>query len=206
MYQLALPYFPGNEKLKNKMKNLEERIRAKKQADSSTVHPSETSRAQPSHLMAPLRQERNTSTQAARKQDDEDDEFAPVQEADDDDYASDNSFRYKSRVSRKPKKVAKKLPIFRDGADSPDPLAITPQCVEHTPRTSHLLRIINSKDVSKIKALKGVGTKKADMIVNCLVEMEDEEVRDLESLALLKGVGGRTVENMRLGLSVDVSF
>jgi DNA uptake protein ComE-like DNA-binding protein len=54
--------------------------------------------------------------------------------------------------------------------------------------------------------LKGVGTKKADAIVNCLSEQGNEEVRDLESLALLKGVGGRTVENMRTGLSMDYDF
>jgi DNA uptake protein ComE-like DNA-binding protein len=212
MYQMALPYFPGNEKLKTKMRNLEERIRVKREAStvknvSALVHSVSTSEAisiqtQPSRLMAPLRAEKKQAkATVAQKDENEDDDFAPrVESEDDESYASDGSFQYRAKGSRKPKKVAKKLPVFRDVS------AAGRQSGEQTPRTAQLLRIINSRDVGRIKALKGVGTKKADAIVNCLVEMEDEEVRDLESLALLKGVGGRTVENMRLGLTVDVGF
>jgi hypothetical protein len=36
--------------------------------------------------------------------------------------------------------------------------------------------------------------------------MDDAEVLDLESLAMLKGVGGKTVENMRMGLTVSVGY
>jgi DNA uptake protein ComE-like DNA-binding protein len=68
------------------------------------------------------------------------------------------------------------------------------------------LKIINSRDINQIKALKGVGAKKADGIVNCLVEMDDAEIWDLESLAMLKGVGGKTVENMRIGLTPSVGY
>ena len=35
-----------------------------------------------------------------------------------------------------------------------------------SPRTIHLLSIINSRDVSQIKLLKGVGAKKAEAIVD----------------------------------------
>jgi hypothetical protein len=34
------------------------------------------------------------------------------------------------------------------------------------------------------------------------MEMNNAEVQDLASLAMLKGVSGKTVENMRMGLSV----
>jgi DNA uptake protein ComE-like DNA-binding protein len=78
--------------------------------------------------------------------------------------------------------------------------------VHQTPRTTHLLKIINSRDINQIKALKGVGAKKADGIVNCLIEMDDVDIQDLESLAMLKGVGGKTVENMRMGLTVNVGY
>lgn len=210
MYQMALPYFPGNEKLKTKMRNLEERIRIKREGNvakhvSAPLHTASISgnisiQTQPSSLMAPLKAAKKPAKPASplREEVEEDDEYAPKDESDDDEpYASDGSFQYRSKASRsKPKKTTKKLPIFRDAPPSGD----------QTPRTAQLLRIINSRDVGQIKALKGVGTKKADAIVNCLVEMEDEEVRDLESLAMLKGVGGRTVENMRLGLTVDVGF
>jgi DNA uptake protein ComE-like DNA-binding protein len=71
--------------------------------------------------------------------------------------------------------------------------------------------------VSQIKLLKGVGAKKAEAIVDCLCEMDqaslgtgDEmttdqphfQVSSLAELSTLKGVGVRTVENMRNGVLV----
>jgi hypothetical protein len=136
-----------------------------------------------------------------RDESDHEDEFAPPPESDHEpSYASDDSFHYKPKAARKPKKTTKKLPIFRDEADTSHNYA------ERTPRTTHLLKIINSRDVNQIKALKGVGAKKADGIVSCLIEMDDAEVLDLESLAMLKGVGGKTVENMRMGLTVSLGY
>ncbi|RMZ73676.1 kinesin family [Pyrenophora seminiperda CCB06] len=155
------------------------------------------------------------ATKAEAKDDSDDDnndeEFAPPPPSDhEDDYASDDSFQYKLKATaaaarkqqqqqQQPKKTSRKLPIFRDSAATTTSTHMNP--AEQTPRTSQLLKIINSRDVIKIKALKGVGAKKADSIVNCLMEMDDAEILDLESLAMLKGVGGKTVENMRLGLS-----
>jgi DNA uptake protein ComE-like DNA-binding protein len=153
--------------------------------------------------MAPLRADKKPSKpkMVYRDEAENDNEFAPPPASDhEDSYASDDSFQYKPKTARKPKKTSKKLPIFRDDADTSQNPA------EQTPRTSHLLRIINSRDINQIKALKGVGAKKADGIVNCLVEMDDAEVLDLESLAMLKGVGGKTVENMRMGLTVAVGY
>ncbi|KAF2147452.1 uncharacterized protein K452DRAFT_293866 [Aplosporella prunicola CBS 121167] len=82
-----------------------------------------------------------------------------------------------------------------------------------TPRTQRLLHIINTRDLAQIKLLKGVGAKKAEAIVNCLCEMdgavgadqsEERLITDLEQLGGLKGVGFKSVENMRLGLGVAV--
>lgn len=223
MYQMALPYFPDNERLRAKMRTLEERIRKKREAEmhrhSAPVEvpaPIVPPRAQPSKMMAPLKAVKKqpeptmTETIEPPPAPADDDDFVPAAESDEDDaYASDASFQYKTKTSRnrKPKKTTttKKLPIFRDVDDSTAAAApAAPIRGDQTPRTAHLLRIINSRDVAQIKALKGVGTKRADAIVNCLVEMEEDEIRDLESLAMLKGVGGRTVTNMRMGISVDV--
>ena len=215
MLQLALPFFPGNEKLKGKIKACEDRIRAKREAErnalisattTATMTSTLTSILPPSNLMAPLKSEKvQPKSKSIEKDDPEDEDFAPAVESDHDaSYASDSSFKFK-KAARKPKKASKKLSIFRDSNDAPE-CTESLSLGEQTPRTVQLLRIINSKDLNQIKALKGVGTKKADAIVSCLLDMEDEEVRDLESLAMLKGVGGRTVENMRTGLSVDYSF
>ncbi|CAA9956840.1 Kinesin protein [Pyrenophora teres f. maculata] len=234
MYQLAQPFFPDNAKLESKMKTLEDRIRAKREENATvTKHVSAPVSASvpavpvelPSHtiaptssLMAPLKAPKpkpkpkpKWATKAEAKDDSEDDEeFAPPPPSDhEEDYASDDSIQYKPKAAaRKPKKTTKKLPIFRDAATTPTKTTTTTSInlAEQTPRTSQLLKIINSRDVIKIKALKGVGAKKADSIVNCLMEMDDAEIMDLESLAMLKGVGGKTVENMRLGLSASVDY
>jgi DNA uptake protein ComE-like DNA-binding protein len=56
--------------------------------------------------------------------------------------------------------------------------------------------------------LKGVGAKRAEAIANCLCDLEvgggGEEgiVESLGQLGRIKGVGGRLVENMRLGMAV----
>jgi len=246
MYQLALPFFPGNEKLRKKMKAIEERLKSKRDAEKSTsvfekVLPTSTSvSSAPSTLLSlpllaptanpPTTKEEKRDERRKEKprklalepplpsHDTSDDDFAPLPASPDasDSYTSDSSFRYRSKARKAPKPKAKKVPVFRDeppafnlpsshalhASHASHPAQVT-NPGEQTPRTVQLLRIINSRDVSRIRALKGVGAKKADAIVSCLVEMEEEEVRDLESLALLKGVGGRTVENMRLGLSMD---
>ncbi|EDU41298.1 Kinesin protein [Pyrenophora tritici-repentis] len=242
MYQLAQPFFPDNAKLESKMKTLGERVRAKREENTTATRhvsapvsasvpaadpvdlPSHTIAPTSSLLMAPLKAPKpkpkpkpKWATKTEAKDDSEDDEeFAPPPPSDhEDDYASDDSIQYKPKAAaRKPKKTTKKLPIFRDAATTPTKTTATTTVnpAEQTPRTSQLLKIINSRDVIKIKALKGVGAKKADSIVNCLMEMDDAEIMDLESLAMLKGVGGKTVENMRLGLglglglSVDYDF
>jgi DNA uptake protein ComE-like DNA-binding protein len=207
MYRLAQPFFPGNAKLGSKIRSLEDRIRASKE-DTAAKHVSAPVSlalppAAPSNLMAPLKPTEKVSKpkMVSRNEPESEDDFAPPPESDHEaSYASDDSFQYKPKTARKPKKTNKKLPIFRDDADA------SHNSVERTPRTTHLLKIINSRDINQIKALKGVGAKKADGIVSCLVEMDDAEVLDLESLAMLKGVGGKTVENMRMGLTVSVGY
>jgi DNA uptake protein ComE-like DNA-binding protein len=217
---MAQPFFSGNEKLKAKITACEDRIRAKKEAERDALISAATESAMTSisstsvsvppqlNLLAPLKPEKKSKVIV--KDDEEDDEFAPVVESEHDaSYASDTSFKFKNKkAARKPRKMTKKLPVFRDTGDNPSISFATPaiQSGEQSPRTTQLLRIINSRDINQIKALKGVGTKKADAIVSCLFEQDNEEVRDLESLALLKGVGERTVENMRTGLSVDYEF
>lgn len=225
MYHLAEPYFPGNDKLQAKMKSLEDRIRAKREAEQKHMSapvmsaptmpaPSVTdpfvaapvAAAPAPSRMAPLKAEKKASRPKMVFRDDavsedEDEEFAPPPPSDHeaDSFASEESFVAKPKAARKPRKTTKRLPVFRDDVDTsaPPPGA-------QTPRTERLLGIINSRDVNQIKGLKGVGLKKADAIVNCLMEMDNAEVHDLASLALLKGVSGKTVENMRMGLGTVV--
>ncbi|EFX05205.1 kinesin family protein [Grosmannia clavigera kw1407] len=97
-----------------------------------------------------------------------------------------------------------------DDADDEAPL---------TPRKKHLLDIVNSRDVARIRSLAGVGAKKARDLVAYLDGHEDREdashdvfecispvsTRRIGSLAELRnvpGMGGRTVERACAGLVV----
>lgn len=217
MFQLALPYFPGNARLESKISKLEDAIRTKREAASRPAEPVEPTLPIPSSRMAPLPAKRKPARvdppSDADSSSDEDASFAPpsspAHDASFASYASDTSFTYK-KASRKTKPsstaTSKKLPIFRDTttttSSSSLPLPSSSQPGSHTPRTTRLLSIINTRDVTQIKALKGVGAKKADAIVSCLFDMADEEIRDLGALAGLKGVGGKSVESWRVGLGV----
>jgi hypothetical protein len=109
----------------------------------------------------------------------EDDEY---HDAPDDDYEDEDGFRCK------PKHKKIKVKAF-DG-----PI---------TPRAQQLLAIINTRDVSQIKQLKGVGAKKAEAIVEALGADTHHDLANLAEVARLKGVGVKTVENMRVGLALE---
>jgi DNA uptake protein ComE-like DNA-binding protein len=170
MYQLALPFFQGNEKLSRKIYALQDKIQRKKDEESLSVQ---------------FSQEISQTQRTYTYNDSNDDDYAYEEDADVNE--ADGSFQY---TKLKPKKAKIKPSVYHDGAP--------------TPRTQHLLRIINSRDLSQIKLLKGVGAKKAEAIVNSLFDMDDSEdgnlVTDLEQLGALKGVGWKTVENMRVGV------
>lgn len=79
----------------------------------------------------------------------------------------------------------------------------------HTPRTKRLLEIINTRDVGQIRLLRGVGSKKAESILEALptgdeLDEQARRVSSLEQLGRLKGVGPKTVDSMRLGLAGGV--
>jgi DNA uptake protein ComE-like DNA-binding protein len=188
MYQLAQPFFPNNEKLANKIASLQEKARRKRE-DSGHTNTSFTQQAEPHITHFPSKKSK------AIYDDRNDDDFrAPPEE---DLEEADGSFVFKPAKRKAAPKM--KLAVFRDenvpSMDGPP-----------TPRTQHLLSIINSRDVSQIRALKGVGAKKAEAIVSSLCEMDEGDegafISDLQQLGGLKGVGSKTVENMRIGLCV----
>jgi hypothetical protein len=183
MYQLALPYFPDNQKLAQKMLKLQEKIDRKEE------------------------QRRPRSIGGVPLLEDGDEDYLPSTHDQDD---QDESVFTKPRSTRPP--IRRNLSVFRDettpqtqattDSDSEDELAqsLINTGPDQTPRSKHILRIINSRDVAQIRLLKGVGAKKAEMIVNALCEMDDE-VRHVGELGRLKGVGVKGVERMREGLA-----
>jgi hypothetical protein len=222
MYQLAMPHFPGNEKLMRKVVALQDRMRAKEAAAAGVVAEDEehvpvvVQEAAPKHLSRP-------ATRPLRKPapaDDEDLSYHELQQPNTAHSDSEEEFTYRPRTTIRRTKVSRAAPapLAVDSEEDEVVATITPphthhNSIEHqTPRTKHLLAIINSRDVSQIKLLKGVGAKRAEAIANCLCDLEvggggggEEERRVVESLGELgriKGVGGRLVENWRLGMAV----
>lgn len=206
MYQLAMPHFPGNEKLARKVAALQEKIAAKKV---------EVRKSEP--MLAPVvHAEKHISKRKPRMQDDESYHEAKDDYATRDDDEEEFSYRPRTKIRRPhnsnlnrttpvPSLLYPNLPPEparqRSEDDSEDELALG--SMAQTPRTRQLLHIINSKDIGQIKLLKGVGAKKAEAIVNCLCDLEeDARVTSLGQLGSMKGVGMKTVENMRVGLVV----
>ncbi|MCJ1265420.1 hypothetical protein MMC22_005297 [Lobaria immixta] len=204
MYSMAKEYFPNNTKLEMKIDRLrkvvQEKLQEKKQNDgigkecqSRALIPQVQTRGEYQRSEAPRSDDPNP-------QDDEEyhDACEPVSDAE---YETAESFQSKSRPTknwrRPPAKVT--IPAFNDACEADG---------AQTPRTKHLLAIVNTQDARQIRLLKGVGAKKAEAILEGLYWSDDgsgEERRKLQSLgqlAGLKGVGVKTVDNMRLGLKL----
>jgi DNA uptake protein ComE-like DNA-binding protein len=185
MYRLALPFFPRNEKLAAKIAALEEKLNPQPQV---TAEVQVAGRGSILSIKKPAKMAR---THAAI-----DENYKIFEHEDEDDY--DDSY---IGLKRKRAMATPKMAVLKDDNTFADENAI-PDRIQ-SPRTSHLLSVINSRDVGQIKLLKGVGAKKAEAIVDCLCEMgEVDQVRSLSELGRLKGVGLKTVQNMRSGVFV----
>lgn len=194
MYELALPHFEGNAKLASKINMLKERISSKKEPSEPAIRAAAEHPAQ-----------RKKKAVYDDPQDDDYHEDFQAGADDDGEYDSDRPTKTKS----KPKTTLRK-PTFAFTSLKPpssDPfipqtasLATETDWSSASPRTSHLLQVINSRDVAQIKGLKGVGAKRAEAIVGALFEMDADDLTDLTQLGALKGVGSKTVENMRAGV------
>ncbi|RDW77266.1 putative kinesin-II subunit [Coleophoma cylindrospora] len=212
MYEMALPFFPGQQKLLVKIENIKAKIQAKRENASQLADPF----GQP--VEVPVRKTLATAPimqlptpqasfeipqpdiQSRRKKaniaNESDDEYNGSGLADGD-YEEDDSFSYKATKAKKPKaKTTAKstLQVYNDA--QPGSL---------TPRTKHLLDVVNSRDVVLIKGLTGVGAKKARDLVEFLDLQADEAGGRIETLGQLMaapGMGTKTVEKAYDGITV----
>ena len=214
MYELALPYFEGNGRLEAKIRQLKEKIRAKKGTADLQEKPIYQEAAPPFSRASPVRRKK-----AATVDDAKDDDYIDDHDGDgayNDEDEDEHRFKSRSKALAKPKTTLRRaaLPSFtlippRPGgpliSSSPDHGASSDSSgssatLVSTPRTAHLLHIINTRDIVQIRSLKGVGAKRAEAIVGALCEMDVQHITDLAQLGALKGVGVKTVENMRAGV------
>ena len=212
MYELAVPFFPDQEKLQRKIQSLRITIQAKRgEAANMSVHTEEESRkslvntsiihAHASENPSEEKPEPQTKKRRTKIHRDSEEGFNGSDGMLPDDYVDDNSFSYKAIKGKKSdsKRTAKStLRIFSDTRDVAGP---------PTPRTRYLLDIVNSRDVALIKGLSGVGAKKARDLVEFL-ELHDEDentsMRSLQQLIAVPGLGKRSVERAYDGISALV--
>ncbi|KAI0868032.1 P-loop containing nucleoside triphosphate hydrolase protein [Hypoxylon argillaceum] len=176
MYEMALPYFPGQAKLLGKIEKLKARIAADHEnEDISIIEPMTVVSEQPieKKIKNPGRWSRV------------DDDGYNGAEADDDD---DESYMGKSKRKGKKSKAAKM-----------DPGSV----IDEGPISKALLDIVNSRNVSVIMGLQGLGPKKARDLVQYLEMQWEEDGARIETLVQLRtipGMGGRTVDRAYEGL------
>ena len=185
MFELSREYFPDNAKLEAKIAHVRRKIQEKK-AQEEQFRPTSISLTK-------------VSLQSAQFARPSRDDTADDSDYHQNDYRSDHSDdEYSSEAAMRRKQKPRKPRSKTVGA-----LTVVDHNIIQTPRTKQLLQIINSRDVTQIRLLKGVGAKKADAIVEALCVADEEgEVGSLGQLSMLKGVGAKTVENMRMGLAV----
>ncbi|KAK4694901.1 hypothetical protein P7C71_g2756, partial [Lecanoromycetidae sp. Uapishka_2] len=183
MYVLAKDYFPDNEKLNVKIERLREKLQQKKQAEVLKERSNDHHTAMSSN---------NDVKKKLYRSREEDGDYQ-AEAADNEEYESDVGFHYKAKT-KKPRirtiRVAS-AELETEGTQ--------------TPRTKELLEIVNTRDIRQIRLLRGVGAKKAEAIIEALCAGEEDEeagtaIYTLEQLGRLRGVGAKTVENMRIGL------
>lgn len=180
MYSLAKEFFPDNKKLEVKIEKLREKIQEKR--EESRQQEVEPQLVKPSVIKPSKKKNR------AEQNDDYRDEAVHDQNCE-----SDGGFHCKARTKKK-----RSRPVRLSSAE------LANEDLQ-TPRTKQLLEIVNTRDVSQIRLLKGVGAKKAEAIIEALCAGEEDEdelrpVTSLRELGQLRGVGTKMVENMRLGL------
>lgn len=204
MYQLALPFFPNNEKLASKIAILKERIiqgKSRPEADITSISAPPSAQRGMGSMLSLKKQPLKTGAKRQAHDLDEDYEYpgdSTLQLSDDEEIREASHYRRKKRT--KTQSPIEEEPELDCGEP---PLS---------PRMIHILSIINTRDVSQIKLLKGVGVKKAEAIVDCLCEMDQNlespaeearvQINSLTELSKLKGVGLKTVESMRTGVLV----
>jgi len=207
MYEMALPFFPGNGKLERKVDRLRERLAARKAGNAGSVSNSHGRRASDEEGGAEEKEPARKPQRKRRFADEEgDDSYHEAMEETREPYEEDDEFLYRPKTKiRRPRNAAgissTPPPPLRSNHDLED---FDDDLERQTPRTKYLLHTINTRDIRQIQCLKGVGAKRAEAMVQCLDSLrgEGKDVASLRELAKLKGVGLKGVENMRVGVAL----
>lgn len=226
MFQLALPFFPNNEKLTAKISALMDRgANGKPSPSTSPSTSTQDVTNDPEHNPPPPKTDKKTP-RTKRPAEDSDADYEPPEEdddsspSDDDEQLPSHSHTHPANRKKRPRTKPQCPPVDSCNAinDDDDDQVEPEPAIPASPRSSQLLSIINSRDVSRIRLLRGVGSKKAEALVERLCEMDHQgqsgsgsdsgsgygrfRVSSIAELSKLKGVGVKTVENMVNGVVV----
>ncbi|KAI9654574.1 MAG: hypothetical protein M1831_005335 [Alyxoria varia] len=213
MYRLALPFFPENDKLSQRIVMLEEKLSRSEKCSLSGGGGGGRGSAEQTyrgHSDSSFGHKRQQHNKQKRKKDYEDDdvsgsEYHEEHGADATNYQNDSEedddFQPRRKDAKPQNRKRLKVDVYQDHSDAFEEMVSTRLV---TPRTQHLLDVINTRDANEIRKLKGVGKKKAEVIVNAVCEMDEEgfqdmAVSDLRRLGKMKGVGVKVLEKMRSG-------
>ncbi|TVY35756.1 Kinesin-like protein [Lachnellula subtilissima] len=231
MYEMAVPFFPGQEKLRKKIDGLKAKITAKRDAETASrasvtvVVPKRTGVAtapisavaqlstpavsfeisqpqfQPEPQHKPEPQPQPQAKTRKTNTVESDDEYNGSALMIGGGYEDDDSFSY--RTTAKPKKHKSKSTAKSTLHVFADDVN-TNSNPPQTPRTRHLLDTINSRDVALIKGLSGIGGKKARDLIEFLALQDEEDggmITNLQQLIGMPGMGARTVERAYEGIA-----
>lgn len=215
MYELAQPFFPNNEKLERKIEKLRQktsRQRQSRQGDETTPAALDSHQDETATDHDAAKQNRGPRRGRTHHDDAEDmDESYHHEEPSYHDEEDENA-GYSDTSSPRPRKKSNKSRSKKTSSSravrstSPDPILGTPHddsdgAAVLTPRTRYLIDTLNSRSVSKLKALNGLGVKKAEAVVEHLVDRDGylETWRDVLGLDV-RGIGKRSWEVMREGV------
>lgn len=217
MYELALPFFPGQAKLLGKIEKLKIRIAMKRAGRESDAVATSFSAGFYSHSEGSPGAKRRRNKKQARKMvyrdgDDDDDEVTH----DDDDYHhhdaeadNDEASFIAERPTRPRKSSSRKQNSSpkKSNTTSRTLFSIDAASVEDGPAAQSLLDIVNSRDLAQIMTLQGFGPKKARDLVEYMNLMAEAEGRleSLHELRAVPGLGGRAVDRAYEGLLTSVA-
>jgi len=215
MYELAQPFFPGNGKLERKIEKLRAKILSSRRLEKQTTLEDDDAEQARGTGQDDSDGPRTKGRSRGQRVDVDESYQADQNEASYHDgqeqeigYSDDELPRPRKKTSRKALNRPKSRIAPR--ADSPDPLVdrdgqeADQSMPAPTPRTQYLIDILNSRSVSKLKALNGLGVKKAEAIVQHLQEDEDMQLANWHDVLSLdvRGIGKRSWEVMREGVLV----
>lgn len=189
MYKLALPYFSGNEKLEGKIARLENKMRQDRSSPEQQIRPS------------PSREQKRIHAPAEVEAEDKNDLYQ-----DDASYVEEPHGEYDDEESfpGHPRPRQPKTKFRRARASSPDPLGDAD--ADTSSAAQQILNIINTRDVRHMTSLPGLGAKRAEAIIETLCDWDNQygthaELTSWKQLARIKGLGAKTLESMRSGVS-----